>query len=71
MSDHVANGVGYRLLTGNKYTWFNKLKAGANAGLPEEMWLLLRSIWISIRLTRFRLGGEIRVIYNTKFDLPA
>lgn len=40
MSDHVANGVGYRLLTGNKYTWFNKLKAGANAGLPEEMWLL-------------------------------
>ena len=40
MSDHVASGVGFRLLTGNKYTWFNKLKGGANAGLPQEMWML-------------------------------
>lgn len=40
MSDHVASGVGYRLLTGNKYTWFNTLKGGANAGLPQEMWML-------------------------------
>ena len=40
MNSHVANGVGYKLLTGNKYTWFNQLKEGANKGVPAEMWLL-------------------------------
>lgn len=40
MSDLVANGAGFKLLTGDTFVWANILKAGANAGLPIELWLL-------------------------------
>jgi hypothetical protein len=39
-NDFVADGVGYKLLTGNKYIWANVLKAGANAGTPNSLHLL-------------------------------
>jgi len=64
MPEHVANGVGYRLLTGNKYTWFNRLEAGANKGVPQEMWLL-PSQFVNIygtdsfpsRVTKYDIAG--------------
>lgn len=39
-SDFVANGVSYKLLTGNKFWWANILEAGANSGIPQELYSL-------------------------------
>ena len=39
-SDFIADGHGYRLLLGNKYTWADMIKAGANNGTPNELYLL-------------------------------
>lgn len=39
-SDFVANGVSYKLLTGNKFWWANLLEAGANQGIPGELFCL-------------------------------
>lgn len=38
--DFVANGVAYKMLTGNKFWWANLLEAGANQGLPQELYAL-------------------------------
>jgi hypothetical protein len=38
--DFIANGCGYKLLTGDKYIWADILGAGANKGLPQNLWLL-------------------------------
>lgn len=38
--DFIANGCGYKLLTGDKYVWANVLDAGANKGVPQNLWLL-------------------------------
>lgn len=73
MSNHVANGIGYRLLTGNKYTWFNKLKAGANEGTPFEMWLLPAQ-FVNIyctdsfpaRVTKYSVNGWPGITYDPK-----
>lgn len=38
--DFVANGCGYKLLTGNKFIWADILQGGANKGLPNKLWLM-------------------------------
>lgn len=38
--DFVAHGCGFKLLTGNKYVWADVLDAGANKGLPQNLWLM-------------------------------
>jgi HK97 family phage portal protein len=38
--DLVAHGCGFKLLTGNKYIWADVLDAGANQGLPQNLWLM-------------------------------
>jgi phage portal protein BeeE len=39
-NDLIAYGVGYDCLMGNNYTWGKPLTAGANAGTPNELWLM-------------------------------
>lgn len=39
-NDLIAHGVGYDCLIGNNYTWGKPLGAGANAGVPNELWLM-------------------------------
>lgn len=39
-TDFIADGVAYKLLTGNKFIWASVLPGGVNAGTPNEMWLL-------------------------------
>lgn len=39
-NDLIAYGIGYDCLIGNNYTWGSPLKAGANMGVPNELWLL-------------------------------
>jgi len=39
-NEFVANGIIYKLLTGNKFIWADILDAGANKGLPQGLWLL-------------------------------
>lgn len=39
-NDFVANGIGYKLLTGNKYIWGSMIDGGANKGTPFELWLM-------------------------------
>ena len=39
-ADFVANGAAYKMLTGNKFWWANILEAGANQGIPQEMYAL-------------------------------
>lgn len=46
-NDFVADGIAFKLLTGNKYIWANMLSAGANAGTPYELYLL-PSQWVNI-----------------------
>lgn len=36
-NDFVANGCGYKLLTGNKHVWADILLAGANKGTPNSL----------------------------------
>ena len=38
--DFVANGAAYKMLTGNKFWWAERLEAGANAGLPNAIYAL-------------------------------
>lgn len=38
--DFVAHGAAYKMLTGNKFWWAELLDAGANAGLPQELFAL-------------------------------
>lgn len=38
--DFVANGAAYKMLTGNKFWWAERLEAGANAGLPNGIYAL-------------------------------
>lgn len=37
-SEFVGNGIGYKLITGNKFIWGNLLDSGANKGKPQELW---------------------------------
>lgn len=39
-NDFVANGCGYKLLTGNKLIWADMLDAGANKGLPNSLHIM-------------------------------
>ncbi|WP_276483567.1 phage portal protein [Paraflavitalea pollutisoli] len=50
-SDLVADGVGYQMITGNEYLWANLLDAGANKGLPQELFNLPAQ-YINIVATR-------------------
>lgn len=38
--DFVANGCGYKLLTGNKFIWADLLDGGANKGMPNKLWVM-------------------------------
>lgn len=38
--DFVANGAAYKMLTGNKFWWAERLDEGANAGLPNGIYAL-------------------------------
>lgn len=38
--DIVANGIAYKMLTGNKFLYGELLQLGANAGVPNELFLL-------------------------------
>lgn len=40
MSDTVANGAIFEMLTGDQFLLANILRAGANSGLPAEIWLM-------------------------------
>lgn len=40
MQDFVGDAVGYKLLTGNSYIWADLLKAGANQGSPNGLYLM-------------------------------
>lgn len=40
MQDFVANGCGYKLLTGNKCIWGDILPGGANKGMPNKLWVM-------------------------------
>lgn len=46
-NDFIADGIAFKLLTGNKYIWANMLKAGVNAGTPFEL-SILPSQWMNI-----------------------
>lgn len=50
-SDFVANGVGFKLLTGNKYIWADLIEGGKNAGAPNSLWNL-PSQWMNITATQ-------------------
>ena len=50
MSELVANGAGYKLLIGNQYVWGKPLMAGANKGLPYDLWNLPAQ-WTQIKAT--------------------
>ena len=39
-SDLVANGIAYKMLTGNKFLYADMITMGANTGLPNELYLL-------------------------------
>lgn len=39
-NDFISNGIAYKLLIGNKYIWAQLLSAGANKGVPNELWLM-------------------------------
>lgn len=47
MQDFIANGCGYKLLTGNKYIWGELIPGGKDAGKPNSL-RLLPSQWIDI-----------------------
>ena len=36
----IANSIGYELLTGDQFMWALTLQAGANEGLPQELYVL-------------------------------
>lgn len=36
-NDQVADGAGWKMLTGNEMLWANLLPAGANQGIPQEL----------------------------------
>ena len=36
----VAEHTGFKLITGNSYLWAQRLKGGANEGIPAELWHL-------------------------------
>jgi HK97 family phage portal protein len=57
----VANGAGYKMLTGNKFLWANLLDKGANSGFPQELWVM-PSQWMQVVAGR---GFPTRVLgYN-------
>lgn len=39
-NDLVAEAVGYKMITGNNFLWANLLEAGANQGVPQELFNL-------------------------------
>lgn len=39
-NDLVAEAVGYKMVTGNNFLWANLLEAGANQGVPQELFNL-------------------------------
>lgn len=45
--EFVANGAGYKMLTGNKFVQGTILDAGANKGMPNELYLM-PSQWMQI-----------------------
>lgn len=50
MSDQVASGAGYKLLTGDVFMFGDLLGAGANGGIPQSI-ELLPSQWTVIKMT--------------------
>lgn len=36
-NDYVANGIAYKLITGNWFTWAMLLEGGGNSGLPQQL----------------------------------
>lgn len=53
MQDFVAEAVGYKLLTGNTYMWADLLAGGANAGLPNGLYLMPSQFMQIIALSGF------------------
>lgn len=51
MSEQVANGAGYKLLTGDVFLWGDQLLAGANQGIPNTL-ELMPSQWMTILATQ-------------------
>lgn len=50
-NDLVAEAVGYKMITGNNFLWANLLDAGANQGVPQELFNLPAQ-YISLLATR-------------------
>lgn len=50
MSEQVANGSGYKLVTGDVYLWGEQMSGGANDGIPDSI-ELLPSHFITIKGT--------------------
>lgn len=69
-NDFVANGIGYKLLTGNKYVFANMIKGGLNSGVPNELWLL-PSQWTQIKATDTfptRVSGYNVSVWNQDYN---
>ena len=62
-NDFVANGCGYKLLTGNKFIWGDILSMGGNKGIPNKLWIMPSQY---IRLVA-RTGFPAKVI---GYELP-
>lgn len=61
-SEMVANGSGYKLITGDVYMWGDILDKGANAGLPESI-ELLPSQWMVIK------GGDTFPVKPVSYEM--
>lgn len=46
-NDLTSDGISFKLITGNKFLWGNKLQAGANAGVPYEI-EIMPAQWVDI-----------------------
>lgn len=63
--EFVANGAGYKMLTGNKFVWANRLDMGANKGQPASLELMPSQFMSIIASTGFPckiLGYELPLI---------
>ena len=82
-NDLVSAGISYKLITGNKFIWANLLEAGANQGLPQELYMLpsqhmtiLAKYGFPVKTLGFQLNaGEIQsfpieFILHEKFFNP-
>lgn len=71
-NDFIADGIAFKLLTGNKYIWANVLKGGVNAGVPFEL-NILPSQWMNIYVDNSfpakAVGYSMNMIAGNKYTI--